>query len=144
MSAAVPIAALLLAIPAQAGAQEAPRTDPELGSPSEDVYGIPLEEARRDAAPGPFPGSAIRSENAYGSSEEVPGQERTHGGREDPGGEGPGAGGGARRIEGAQAAARLSGDPSPVATGLLLALIVATAAAGGALAARLAGRRAGP
>ena len=43
-------AGLLGALPSVAHAQ-GPSTDPEIGSPSEAVYGIPLEEARRDAAP---------------------------------------------------------------------------------------------
>jgi len=74
--AAIPIllTALLIAValPAVSSAAETPRIDPEAGSPSDAIYGIPLEEARRDAA---FEeaGSAIRSENGVGSSTRVPG-----------------------------------------------------------------------
>lgn len=138
-------AALLLLLPAPARAQEAPRTDPEVGSASEAVYGIPLEEARRDAAPGVMPGPALRTENGVGSSSAIPGQRpdcRARKGRS------------ARSLEverrrkrrcereAAQVAATLAGEPSPVAAGLLVAMVLGVATGGGLLAGRLVGRRA--
>lgn len=83
-------AALLATLPTAAYAQETPRTDPEVGSPAEAVYGIPLEEARRDAAPDASDGSAIRSENGVGSSARVPGLDVARGeARAGPKGERP-------------------------------------------------------
>lgn len=122
------VAALLLASPAGAWAQGAPRTDPEIGSPSESVYGIPLEEARRDGAPGSVPESTIRSENGVGSSSIVPGTARD---RPD-GARGPKL----QRVDTEAASNQLSGDPSPFATVLLLVLVVVLAAGGGAVAGR--------
>lgn len=132
-------AALLALTPVGATAQDAPRTDPEVGSPSEAIYGIPLEESRRDAAPDLIPGSAIRTENGVGSSAEVPGQ------RSERGGEGRGARPERRRrvrADAAQASARLSGDPSTAATTALIALVIAIPIAGGVMVGRLVGRRA--
>jgi hypothetical protein len=57
-------------------------TRPEADSPAGVVYEIPLEQARRDAAPIGAPKeppgdgrSEIRSENGFGSSSDVPGQQ---------------------------------------------------------------------
>jgi hypothetical protein len=128
-------AALCLAPPAAASAADPPRTDPELGSPAESVYGIPLEEARRDAAPGMPAGSAIRTENGVGASGRVPGgaDDRRRGGE-----------GRDRRREARadadRAAAQLSGTPSGPATYLMIALVAAVAMTGGALSARLTRR----
>jgi len=122
------VGALLLASPAGAWAQGAPRTDPEIGSPSESVYGIPLEEARRDGAPGAVLESTIRSENGVGSSSIVPGTARD---RPD-GARGPKL----QRVDTEAASNQLSGDPSPFATVLLLVLVVVLAAGGGAVAGR--------
>lgn len=135
--------ALLLLLPAPAAAEDPPRTDPEIGTPSEEIYGIPLEEARRDAAPRILPEAAIRTEMGVGSSAHVPGR------GPDPRGKGS-AGDPERRAErqrkrrrqAALAATRLSGDPSPAATTLLLVLVVGIASAGGVAAGRLIGRRA--
>jgi hypothetical protein len=135
---------ILAALPGAAHAQ-GPSTDPEIGSPSESVYGIPLEEARRDAAPRGVPGSAIRTENTGGSSSRVPGRrgglvadnpeidpkrlaERRR----------------ARRREAIQVATRLSGDPSATGTTLMLLLVVAIALGGGLMAGRLLSWRPGP
>lgn len=72
-----------------AHAQAPPASDPGAGSPSGTIYQLPLDTARRDAAPAgsggggsdgaggggvSTPGSAIRSENGFGSSAVVPGQ----------------------------------------------------------------------
>jgi hypothetical protein len=115
-------AALWLALPAAAFAADPPRTDPELGSPAESVYGIPLEEARRDAAPGMPAGPAIRTENGVGASGRVP--EATRDQRPDP-------------RDTSRAAGRFSGDPSSAATNVMIVLVVGVAAAGGVLSARL-------
>lgn len=66
-------ACLGLAIGAAEAPAKGPPTDPRPGSPSEAVYGIPLERARRDAAPGGRSGQASRSEMGVGSSALVPG-----------------------------------------------------------------------
>lgn len=141
--AALLAAALPLLAPAASAAQDAPRTDPEVGSPSEAVYAIPFEEARRDAAPGVLPGNAVRTENSVGSSSRVPGRGA------DPSADDPSADPERRaerrrerRREAARAATRISGEPSATATTTLLLLVVAIAAAGGAGAGRLVGRRA--
>jgi hypothetical protein len=83
---AVVVAALVVAaLPTGASAQT---DDPAQGSPSGVIYEIPLDNARRDAAPGRGGGdsraeadpqttggtvSPIRSENGFGSSSTVPG-----------------------------------------------------------------------
>lgn len=133
-------AALLLVLPASAWGQEAPRTDPEIGSPAESMYGIPLEEARRDAALGAVPKSTIRSENGVGSSAIVPGTRRDRSEIERPGerSDGGPADRRPRRVTAARAASEVSGDPAPAPTMLLLALIVLVAAGAGALAGRRA------
>ncbi len=59
-------ACLGLAIGAAEAPAKGPPTDPRPGSPSEAVYGIPLERARRDAAPGGRRGQASRSEMGVG------------------------------------------------------------------------------
>jgi hypothetical protein len=67
-----------LALPASASAQSG---DPAEGSPSGVIYEIPLDNARKDAAPtrktsggqGGGTVSPIRSENGFGSSSTVPG-----------------------------------------------------------------------
>lgn len=133
---------LALLAPAAAVAQEAPRTDPEVGSPAETVYGIPLEEARRDAAPSVVPDATVRSDTGVGSSARVPG--RRDDGR--PGREGDPERAAERRRERrsmeARAATRIAGEPSPVATATMLVLLVAIAAAGGVGAGRVVGPRA--
>jgi hypothetical protein len=73
-------------LPAGASAQSS--SDPEATSPSGAIYEIPLDTARQQAAPRPSPsgdgaggsgvqssqgGSTFRSENNFGSSNEVPG-----------------------------------------------------------------------
>jgi hypothetical protein len=133
---------LLLGMPATAAAEEPPRTDPEVGSPAEAVYGIPLEEARRDAAPHGIPGTAIRTEQGVGSSAEVPGDSGGPAAGLDP--ETVAESERARRREAARAAARVSGEPSGVATAALLVLVVGIAAAGGIGASRRAGARTSP
>ncbi len=121
-----------------------PSTDPEIGSPSEAVYGIPFEEARRDAAPRGVPGSAIRTENTGGSSGRVPGRrggllardpdidpERLAQRRQQ------------RRREAVQVATRMSGDPSATGTTVLIVLLVGTALGGGLMAGRMLSWRPG-
>jgi hypothetical protein len=132
----------MLSSPARAAAQDAPRTDPEVGSPAEAVYGIPLEEARRDAAPGILPDATVRSDRGVGSSARV------------PGGGGDGSADESevapevtterqrqRLRQAARAAERVSGEPSAAATVTLLVLVVGTAAVGGVGVARLVGSR---
>lgn len=64
---------LLAAAPLPAAAQNPP-ADPPAGSPSEAVYGLQLDRARRDAAPGARTGPALRDpEGGIGSSPVVPG-----------------------------------------------------------------------
>jgi hypothetical protein len=139
---AVLAVALLLLVPAPAAADDPPRTDPEIGSPSEEVYGIPLEEARRDAAPRIVPEAAIRTELGVGSSARVPGRGQDP--RADPPGDPDRRAERVRkrRRQAAQAATRLSGDSSAAATTLLLVLVVGIASTGGVAAGRLIGRRA--
>jgi hypothetical protein len=132
--------AALTSAPATAGA--AP-TDPKADSPSGTIYQIPLDLARRDAAPrrggrggGPASGgsadpdgSPIRSENNFGSSSVVPGlagaqaiaNGRRAGGAVATGGRGtatdPGAGGGRYGAgaggDGASPSARAAGAGGP-------------------------------
>lgn len=130
--------------PTTALAADPPRTDPEVGTPAEAVYGIPLEEARRDAAPGIRPGTSIRTDNAVGSSSRVPGLAGAHaaGDDEEADPERLQERRRERRREAARAATRISGEPSRPATALLLVLVVGIAAAGGVGAGRLVGRRA--
>jgi hypothetical protein len=66
------LAALALPSTALAASKEPP-TDPLPGSPSEAVYGIQVDRARRDAAPGGRSGQASRSEQGVGTSSIVPG-----------------------------------------------------------------------
>ncbi len=131
-------------VPAASSAQEAPRIDPEAGSPAETIYGIPLEEARREAAPRAGGGSAVRSELGVASSARVPGgragRPRSGSG---PSGAGPK---GQRRPEGESRRARpkpaSSSAPAPSATGTwsLLVLTVLLAAGAGMVAARQGSR----
>jgi hypothetical protein len=73
-------AAWVLLMPAAAQAQTPAENDPSADSPAGSVYEIPLDRARRDAAPrgGGRRGfdqardSPIRSENGFGSSSTVP------------------------------------------------------------------------
>ncbi len=84
------VGAFVLMLGAQAAAaagSNAVRTDPSAGSPAGVIYQIPLDNARRDAAPvlpvgshgGPGGGgsagnpSSIHSENGFGSASSVPG-----------------------------------------------------------------------
>src|SRR5690349_17266241 len=71
------IVAIAVATADHARAQEPGSNDPQAGSPAGTIYQIPLDTARRDAAPrtrggGPDP-SPLRSENDFGSSAVVPG-----------------------------------------------------------------------
>ena len=109
------LAAAFFAAPAHAADQ--PPTDPRPGSPSEAVYGIQVDRARRDAAPGGRSGPASRSEIGVGTSVIVPGTPR----EADTGGRGPVPEG---------------GDRSGVATGLMLVLLAAVALGSGAVASR--------
>ena len=85
------LALMLGAQTAAAAAHHAVQTDPSAGSPAGVIYQIPLDNARRDAAPvlpvgshGGGPGSpgagggtgapsSIHSENGFGSASSVPG-----------------------------------------------------------------------
>lgn len=67
---------LLLVSAAPSVAQQEPPTDPLPGSPSEAVYGLQVDRARRDAAPGGRSGQASRSEQGVGTSTIVPGTPR--------------------------------------------------------------------
>lgn len=109
------LACMLFAAPVQAKVQ--PPTDPRPGSPSEAVYGIQVDRARRDAAPGGRSGPASRSEIGVGTSVIVPGTPREG----QTGGPGP---------------APEGGDRSGVATGLMLFLLAAVALGSGAVASR--------
>jgi hypothetical protein len=81
---AILLSGLAMAVPAGAGAQS---NDPEAGSPSGTIYEIPLDDARKDAAPrhgGSHGGTAsggsaspIHSDNGFGSSSTVPGTSGT-------------------------------------------------------------------
>jgi hypothetical protein len=115
--AAAGLVVALAATPAPAPAQEPAPVDPRPGSASEAVYGIQVDRARRDAAPGGRTGQASRSKLGVGSSPVVPGtQAETRVGQ---GGEPPE--GGAR---------------PPAAVILLLALIAVAAVASGLVAVR--------
>lgn len=74
--------------PAPAPAQDPAANDPDAASPPGQVYRLPLEDARGDAAPrrrtprsgeggerrtNPAPEPGLRSENGFGSSSRVPG-----------------------------------------------------------------------
>jgi hypothetical protein len=115
------LASLLAVLAATASAPAAvaaePPTDPRPGSPSEAVYGIQVDRARRDAAPGGRSGQASRSEQGVGASAIVPGT-----GRE--------------RAQGGRGAAPEGGDRSGVAVALVLALVVPVAVGSGLVAAR--------
>jgi cobalamin biosynthesis Mg chelatase CobN len=84
------IASCIFAIAPVAAQAAGLPSDPDAGSPSGTVYELPLDSARRDAAPRPSQGregrsqtgsrdgdasgdSPIRSENNFGSSADVPG-----------------------------------------------------------------------
>jgi cobalamin biosynthesis Mg chelatase CobN len=70
------VAALM---PATAHGQDPGANDPDADSPSGAIYEIPLDSARKDAAPRPSPDeaapdpSSLHSENGFGSSSTVPG-----------------------------------------------------------------------
>jgi hypothetical protein len=93
----------LALLPSGAAAQSSLPSDPEADSPSGVIYEIPLERARKDAAPRQPGGGAsgedeetsIRSENNFGSSSEVPGVADAETGEADVAAEGEdGSGGG--------------------------------------------------
>lgn len=121
-------------VPAASAAQEAPRIDPEAGSPAETIYGIPLEEARREAAPKDGGGSAVRSELGVASSPRVPGG-RVGRARSGPGPSGAGPKG-QRRSGGESRPARpkpaSSKAPAPSAAGTWSLLVLTVLLAGGA------------
>lgn len=105
----VPFLVAFVAAVAPAGVSAAEKVDPidpESGSPSGFVYAIPLDSARRDAAPagtgvGDEARAPIHSEDGFGSSAEVPGAtapaddpgEAGTAGKGQKGGAGGGAGG---------------------------------------------------
>ena len=127
----------LLLLPQPALAANAPRTDPEAGSPSEAIYGIPLEEARREAAPDASDGSAIRSDNGVGSSARVPGLEVARGvARAGPKGERPRRALERRSRAPAPATVPRAGVPSEASTMLLLVLTIVIAVGAGMVAGR--------
>jgi hypothetical protein len=113
---------------------QAVSSDPNPGSPPRAVYELPLDIARKDAAPRPkgsgkesdSSSSGFRSENNFGSSAIVPGDPRGGGG----GGDGAGAGAAGSGVAGddsglAPTAASLdTGDPSESRALLLLGLIL--------------------
>jgi hypothetical protein len=110
--------------------------DPNPGSPPRAVYELPLDIARKDAAPRPkgsgnksgSSSSGFRSENNFGSSAIVPGDPRDGGGGGAAAGGAGAAGAGAAGGEDsglAPAAASLdTGDPSESRGYLLLGLIL--------------------
>jgi len=121
--------ALLAGVPtAAAGGHKAVQTEPRVGSPAGVIYQIPLNSARRSAAPvlpagsrggpgdPPGNGSSIHSENGFGSSSKVPGLNQA-----------------ALRSGAGVAAARTPGSSFP--TFLLIAVIAAAAIVAGVLAA---------
>lgn len=137
---ATALAAFLL-LPQPALAANAPRTDPEAGSPSEAIYGIPLEEARREAAPDASDGSAIRSENGVGSSARVPGLEAARGvARAGAKGERPRRALERESRDAAPAAVPAADDPTEAGVVLLVALTILIAAGTGMIAGRRAPR----
>ncbi|MEA2347936.1 MAG: hypothetical protein QOG62_1723 [Thermoleophilaceae bacterium] len=107
-----------------ARAAERPPTDPRPGSPSEAIYGIQVDRARRDAAPGGRSGQASRSELGVGTSAIVPGTAR-------------------EGVLGGPGPAPEGGDRSGVAVGLMLILLTAVALGSGAVAARAIRRSSG-
>ncbi len=133
MGGVVAVLALMIGVQtAAAGGSTAVQTDPRASSPAGVIYQIPLNSARRSAAPvllagshggGPKGGagssgnpSSIHSENGFGSSSNVPGVNQA-----------------ALRTGAGVAAARTPGSSFP--TFLLIALIAAAAIAAGVLAA---------
>lgn len=135
------VAAFALMIGAQTAAAKesnAVRTDPKAASPAGVIYQIPLNSARRNAAPvlpggshggGPGGGSgsganpsSIHSENGFGSSSNVPGVSAA-----------------ALRTGAGVPAAHVAGSTLP--TFLLIAIIAAAAIAAGVLAAGVRRRR---
>ena len=119
--------ALLALVPTAARAQDASQTDPPAGSPSDQVYGIPLQEARQLAAPKGAPEGAIRSDTGVGSSTRVPNAGAAR--RGEPSAERP-----------ALDVSTSAPAPSTVATAVLLALTLVIAAVAGGVAARHGGR----
>jgi hypothetical protein len=107
----------LLVPAAPSAAAEEPPTDPLPGSPSEAVYGIQVDRARRDAAPGGRSGQASRSEQGVGTSTIVPGTPR-------------------EREAGGIGAPPEGGDRSGVAVTALLILLAVVALGSGFVAAR--------
>jgi hypothetical protein len=119
------LVAVVVAGAAAAAAQaQDPRNDPAVGSPAGVVYEIPLEAARRDAAPSTrgsrsdTVASPIRSENHFGSSSQVPGvpgvpaDDGSRADRDDgEGGPGSRGGGGSGSDTGGRGASSGDGDP---------------------------------
>ncbi len=116
----VVVAALLgLAIGAGEAPATGPPTDPRPGSPSEAVYGIPLDRARRDAAPGGRSGQASRSELGVGSSALVPGTQ-------------------AELVQRGEGASPEGGERSGIALAILIVGLAALAVTGGLVGTRAA------
>jgi hypothetical protein len=151
---AIVLCALAAAVPGTASAQS---NDPEAGSPSGTIYEIPLDNARKDAAPrhagsqgGATSGgsvSPIHSDNGFGSSSTVPGTggTTTASAQNSASSQSSGSGGssGSRSSKGSGDAAgggsagggksRTSGKPKPSAneSQIPVAGVVREAAAGG-------------
>jgi hypothetical protein len=114
------VAGFLVLAAAPAGAVERPPTDPRPGSPSEAIYGIQVDRARRDAAPGGRSGQASRSELGVVTSTIVPGTPR-------------------ERATGGPGPAPEGGDRSGVAVTALLVLLAGVALGSGFVAVRAVG-----
>ena len=126
--------ALMLSVQTAAAAgHHAVQTDPSAGSPAGVIYQIPLDNARRDAAPvlhvgsqgGSGDPSSIHSENGFGSSSHVPGVTPA-----------------ALRVKGALPATSAPGSTWP--TYLLIALLAAAAIGAGVFAQRRRGAQRPP
>jgi hypothetical protein len=154
---------VVMAIPAGAGAQSLP-SDPESDSPSGAVYEIPVDRARKDAAPrqdssqqsdsGPTEGSgdagegdtSIRSENNFGTSSSVPGAESEEGAKRRDGAAGSdrndGVGGAVESVGeiAGRPAARAGEGPSEGVVFSLVGVLLAVGGVIGVVAARRHGR----
>jgi hypothetical protein len=134
------------AVAAQSGAVP---SDPDANSPSGVVYELPLDQARKDAAPRKTAGAkhaardparsqiAIRSENNFGSSSRVPGvsghKRRHSGAAAASGGSGSGGSGGDGKAAGLAAHAASPASASGPSDGVVVPLVICLLAVGAAI-----------
>jgi hypothetical protein len=126
------VAALALTIgiqTAMAEGQVAPRTDPQAESPAGVIYQIPLDSARRDAAP-VLP-SRRRDDGASSSASTGPGGPSAGSGGAGDGGASSGAGNAASNGSGSSASSGGTGSSSAGAGGRAAALSASADAGGG-------------